>query len=894
MRHLIFKSLLAVIFLSFAVVAQAQSGKLTYGFSVHGGGISFQVGVMNGNGSEAVAYDCCGLKNVAPRWSPDGSQIAFIQSSTTSTNIQDIWVMSAGGTNRRALTTDGGYKKSPVWSRDGQWIYYSTLYATAENPVGIYRVSVSNPQSPALVLSTGRSITLNDFSPDGKQMLFIQGETSFISYLWIADANGSNPHRLTNSEKGETDGRWSADGNKIVYSLNLSSGFTESFQICSVQPDGSGFTELTPYVDGISDLAPVWSPDGSQIAFLSDRQDNQSDLWKIDADGSNPVLLTPHTENQLNIYDSVDWTDSAPPSLSAAPVTINEGNSGTSTVTVLVQLKWAPDQPVTLSYTTAPGTANSSDFIAKTGTISLAAGQTSATFNVKIVGDTTKENDEWFRVIFSSPQNVSLFTSEVQIGIVNDDYGVSRGGQIVFASSRDGDMDIYIMNGDGSNQRQLTNYYGSDDDPDLSKDGKWVAFKSGAGAPITPGLYIMSSEGGTPRLLVSGMSNLARPRFSPDGSKVAFVAYDGHDQEIYLVDAAGGTPTPLTVTDGWEQFPVWRPDGKALLFEGDDANGTNDIFSIDVNGTNLTNLTNTPNSSETTPAVSPDGTMFAFRSNRGNCQSGVYLRDINGTNERWIPNTGTAENSVFYFCFSPDSKRLAFSNYTTVEVWTVNLDGTVKAPLNMPANGYNPSWQSSGSPAPTYSISGRCVNFAPNAAFSASTKTNLSGVTVSLKNSTNTLNLSTTSDTTGAYSFSNLPAGDYTLSGTLNGATLDPPTRSVTISTANVAAPRLSLYSLFGVVKVTNSAGQTLPRAGVVVTLGNPSSAIATRTTGTDGRFNFGKLPAGKYTLWSALSGFTFPVKTPLTLPATTNVATPALKQSITGSKNTSSKSTLR
>ena len=98
------------------------------------------------------------------------------------------------------------------------------------------------------------------------------------------------------------------------------------------------------------------------------------------------------------------------PRINVNVVSLREGNSGTKQMTFTVRLSMAYDQPVTVRYATADGSARAGeDYVAKSGTLTFATGQTTKTFSVTIKGDKKKEDDEYFDIILSSPSpNASI------------------------------------------------------------------------------------------------------------------------------------------------------------------------------------------------------------------------------------------------------------------------------------------------------------------------------------------------------------------------------------------------------------------------------------------------------------------------------------------------------
>jgi hypothetical protein len=112
------------------------------------------------------------------------------------------------------------------------------------------------------------------------------------------------------------------------------------------------------------------------------------------------------------------------PHISISDVTKREGRKNTTSFTFTVTLSAAYDQPVTVSYRTVDGTATTSDgdYVAKTGTLTFAAGETSKTITIVVNGDSKKEADEYFYLDLFGNSSNSLFTKNRGIGtILNDD-----------------------------------------------------------------------------------------------------------------------------------------------------------------------------------------------------------------------------------------------------------------------------------------------------------------------------------------------------------------------------------------------------------------------------------------------------------------------------------------
>ncbi len=105
--------------------------------------------------------------------------------------------------------------------------------------------------------------------------------------IYVADAAGSNPTRVTSRGASDVQPRLNRGCTRIVFASNASG----NYEIATINPDGTGLLRLTMHE--ASDTQPAWSPDGMRIAFQSNR-DGQSEIYVMDADGSSPTRLTSH------------------------------------------------------------------------------------------------------------------------------------------------------------------------------------------------------------------------------------------------------------------------------------------------------------------------------------------------------------------------------------------------------------------------------------------------------------------------------------------------------------------------------------------------------------------------------------------------------------------------
>jgi Tol biopolymer transport system component len=165
---------------------------------------------------------------------------------------------------------------------------------------------------------------------------------------------------------------------------------------------------------------------------------------------------------------------------------------------------------------------------------------------------------------------------------------IARDGRVVFTSVRDGDMEIYSMDGDGSDVRRLTSLPGPDGGPFFSPDGTKIVFrgrhpqpgaelddyfsllKKAIWRPTGLELFVMDRDGRNLRQVTRLGGASFAPFFTPSGTRIIFSSNfknpKGRDFDLYLVNLDGSGLEQVTFSPAFDGFPMFSPEGRTLVF----------------------------------------------------------------------------------------------------------------------------------------------------------------------------------------------------------------------------------------------------------------------------------------------------------------------------------------
>ena len=529
--------------------------------------------------------------------------------------------------------------------------------ATAFQKIGFRQLTASgNVENAAL-------------SHDGKSFVYSVPEGESQS-LWLGHVDGSEPIQIRPAAPGAySDLEFSSDNSKLYYTLwngtdtdlyemplfgGTPEKIRENFRLFTFSPNASQVAyfkrieenKLALVISAINgenekkicDLpndvsstwgAPAWSPDGKTIVFAGFINYDNSRLYSTSLDDG---VIKPLSDKPWRRIEALKWLKDASGVIAV----------GLETNSLSPQI-WQIDYPhgtvsrVTndlSNYAFVSSLANDDSLLAIEG-ISQSNIWIAPTGNLK----------EAKQITFGS------------IGRKDGSYGLActPDGRLIYTVDTHDGTTLWIMNGDGSGQKQLIPNGGINSYPSLTADGRTLIFQSNRSGHFA--IWRSDLDGGNMRQL-SGDQTAAQPTVSPDGSWIVYTSEVDSEGQLWKMPTNGGSPVQLTnVTSGWANF---SPDGRELACEFG-ASGDKKIAILSAENGAVLRSFDYPKRGNPRLGVhwTSDGKAITYR----DWTNGIWRQDVSGGEPKRL--AGLPEEKLFAFGWSADGKSLAYTRGST-------------------------------------------------------------------------------------------------------------------------------------------------------------------------------------------------------------------------------------
>jgi eukaryotic-like serine/threonine-protein kinase len=475
-----------------------------------------------------------GLENM-PVFSPDGKQVAFTWEGEKGDTL-DIYVKLVEAGTPHRLTTHPADDSFPAWSPDGSYIAFRRH--TQESDAVYLIPSLSGPErkladiSPRLLGHTVGGDGMA-YSVDGKLLAVPDKNSAGEPFSIVLISTETGEKRQISSppagSPGDNTPVFSPDGSKIAFS-RLSSQGVEDIYIMAAE--GGEPRRLTFDNRFIRDLG--WTADGREIVFISQRA-GDSGLWRVSASGGAPerlVTAVGYTINRLSISRQGDRLVYAQHFL--------------DTNIWRVELAGAKGRPSAPTMLISSSKADSAPQYAPEGKRITFRSDRSGSYEIW-----TSEADGANPVQltnFNGPQAGSPCWSP-------------EGRQIAFDARPEGNPDIFVINAQGGRPRRLTDDPAEDIAPSWSRDGRWIYFGSNRTGNLQ--IWKMPADGGEARQVTKSGGSVAHE--STDG-RFLYYTKGRNVAGIWRVPVEGGEETLVLDTHKAGYWSAWTVVEQGIYF----------------------------------------------------------------------------------------------------------------------------------------------------------------------------------------------------------------------------------------------------------------------------------------------------------------------------------------
>jgi len=267
------------------------------------------------------------------------------------------------------------------------------------------------------------------------------------------------------------------------------------------------------------------------------------------------------------------------------------------------------------------------------------------------------------------------------------------GTHIYFVSNRTGHKEIWVMDPDGKNQRQITHYNSIAIEPSISPDGSKIAFT--AYPHGNPGIFVFSVDPVRDLRFYNHPASVnSSPSFTPDGNQLIYSSSAPNDKccRIFLANLNGQNWHPITGLSAIDTEPKVNPKtGREVVFSSG-RSGPEQVYRMSIDGADIERLSDGTGEASN-PSWHPNGEKIAYAWTRGYAAGAwnVFWMDVASRNYFQLTH-GDGKNE--HPSWAPDGTHLVFAKTrgTQSQIWTMLADGTNAQQLTTSGSNERPVW----------------------------------------------------------------------------------------------------------------------------------------------------------------------------------------------------------